>query len=386
MPGTVEAYQAFVVAAPGLELLALDEVRALGVRRARVIEGGGGIEFRASQAELYRVNLHSRVASRVLVRIAEFPATSFAELERRLKRVNWERWIAKGAASRISVTCRKSKLYHSDAVAERVSGVLDKVVGGSPEVLAREEDDGPDPAKIPAQLLTVRLYRDLCTISLDSSGHLLHMRGYRGESGRAPLRETLASAIVMAAPWRHDRAIIDPMCGSGTIPIEAALMARRIAPGLRRAFAFSKWPDFDRQVWGDVRDAAKQAVLAHAVVPIAGSDRDDGAVIASRENAKRAGVEGDIEFVRRSVSECEPTAAEGLVLTNPPYGVRVGDREELRDLYARFGTVLRARFHGWSVGLLSADRRLEGQLRIRLEERLALSNGGIPVRLMVGNI
>lgn len=163
-------------------------------------------------------------------------------------------------------------------------------------------------------------------------------------------------------------------------------MARRIAPGLRRAFAFSKWPDFDRQVWGDVRDAAKQAVLAHAVVPIAGSDRDDGAVIASRENAKRAGVEGDIEFVRRSVSECEPTAAEGLVLTNPPYGVRVGDREELRDLYARFGTVLRARFHGWSVGLLSADRRLEGQLRIRLEERLALSNGGIPVRLMVGNI
>jgi len=386
MPGTVEAYHAFVVAAPGLELLALEEVRALGVRRARVIEGGGGIEFRASQAELYRVNLHSRVASRVLVRIAEFPATSFAELERRLKRVNWERWMAKGSPSRISVTCRKSKLYHSDAVAERVSGVLEKVLGGSTGVVATEGEEGPDPAKVPPQLLTIRLFRDVCTISLDSSGHLLHLRGYRGESGRAPLRETLAAGILIGSPWRHDRAIIDPMCGSGTIPIEAALMARRIAPGLRRAFAFSKWPDFDRQVWGGVRDAAKEAVLGKAAVPITGSDRDDGAIAASTENAKRAGVGGDIEFRKRSVSECEPTASQGLVLTNPPYGVRVGDREELRDLYARFGTVLRTRFHGWSVALLSADRRLEGQLRIRLEERLTLSNGGIPVRLMVGNI
>lgn len=381
---TPETYEAFAIVAPGFESLGLAELRALGLRRARPIEGG--VQFRGSREDLYRVNLQARVTSRVVVRIADFSATSFPELERRLGRVNWARWISHGAHTRISVTCRKSKLYHSDAVAERVTGVLEKVVGSAATVQAPDTAGVPDPTKVPAQLVLVRLDHDRCTISLDSSGHLLHMRGYRGESGRAPLRETIGAALLFAVPWRHDTAIIDPMCGSGTILIEAALLARAIPPGLKRTFAFTRWPDFDRDVWGRVRDAAKAAIRPTAGVPISGSDRDVGVVKAAEENAKSAGVGADIEFTHRTVSECVPVGDHGLVLTNPPYGVRVGDRDGLRDLYARFGSVLRERFHGWTLGTLSADLRLEGQLRVHLEERLAFSNGGIRVRLMVGRI
>lgn len=381
---TVETYDAFAIVAPGLEALALAELRALGLKRARAIDGG--VQFRGSREDLYRVNLQTRVATRLVVRIADFTATSFSELERRLSRVNWLRWIAPRAATRVRVTCRKSKLYHSDAVAERVTGVLGKVLGAAATVEAREDDEQPNPATIPSQLVLVRLDHDRCTISLDSSGHLLHMRGYRGESGIAPLRETLASAMILAAQWRHNSNIIDPMCGSGTIMIEAAMMARAIPPGLKRSFAFSRWPDFERDVWGQVRDAAKASIRASAGVRISGSDRDEGAVRASQDNAKRAGVEGDIEFTQHTVSECRPTADHGLLLTNPPYGVRVGERDGLRDLYARFGAVMREHFHGWHLGLLSADRRLEGQLQLHLKERLAISNGGIRVRMMLGKI
>jgi putative N6-adenine-specific DNA methylase len=381
---TLETYDAFAIVAPGLEALGLGELRALGLKRARAIEGG--VQFRGSSEDLYRVNLHSHVVSRVVVRIADFTATSFSELERRLNRVNWQRWIAPLAATRIRVTCRKSKLYHSDAVGERVTGVLGKVIGSAPTVYSREEEERPNPAAIPAQLVLVRLDHDRCTISLDSSGHLLHMRGYRAEAGIAPLRETIAAAMLLAAAWHHDSDIIDPMCGSGTIAIEAAMIARSIPPGLKRSFAFSRWPDFDRDVWGQVRDLAKAMSRKAAGVKITGSDRDEGAVRASVENAKRAGVEGDIEFIRRTISECVPTGDRGLILTNPPYGVRVGDRDGLRDLYARFGAVMRERFHGWSVGFLSADRRLEGQLQVHLKELLAFSNGGIRVRMMFGKI
>lgn len=380
----LEMYDAFAILAPGFEALGLAELRSLGLRRARAVEGG--VQFRASREELYRINLQSRIASRVVIRIADFTATSFPELERRSRRVNWQRWIGVGAPTRIRVTCRKSKLYHSDAVAERVAGVLQQVLGVPSSAEPREEDDAADPTKIPPQLVLVRLDHDRCTISLDSSGHLLHMRGYRGNSGRAPLRETIAAAMLAAVPWSHDSDIIDPMCGSGTILIEAALIARAMAPGLMRAFAVSRWPDFDRQLWGQVRDAAKAAARPTAGMRLIGSDRDAGAVEAARENALRAGVAGDIEFTRATVSECRPSGDRGLVLTNPPYGVRVGDRDALRDLYARFGSVLRDRFHGWNVGLLSADRSLEGQLQVHLKERLAFSNGGIRVRFVVGKI
>lgn len=367
-------------------MLALQELRALGARGARVVDGG--VAFRSSRELLYAVNLESRLCSRAVVRIAEFDATSFPELERRLRRVNWGRWIGSGNPARVRVTCRKSRLYHSDAVAERVVRMLEQEVGAPSATEEGDDENESVDGPVAPQLLLVRMFRDRCTVSLDSSGPLLHMRGYRLAIAKAPLRETLAAALVVATVSDQHEAIIDPMCGSGTIVIEAAFCDRRIPPGLRRGFAFERWPDFDSGVWARVRSTAEGRMHPAAQRTIVGADRDAGAIAAAQQNAMRAGVDRDVALERRPLSALEPPPGvkRGLIIANPPYGVRVGERDALRDLYARFGDVLRGRFGGWTVALLSADRRLEGQLRIALTERLAFSNGGIRVRLLVGEL
>ncbi|MFN8574052.1 MAG: hypothetical protein U0132_18490 [Gemmatimonadaceae bacterium] len=382
---TPETYDAFAIVAPGLEELARRELRELGARGPRMIEGG--VSFRASRELLYRANLCARVVSRVVVRASVFHAASFPELERRLKRVDWSRWLTSHVPTRVRVTCRKSRLYHSDAVAERVSTVVAAATGSAPETGGDDEGDD-DGGQRPAQLLLVRLDHDECTVSIDSSGQLLHQRGYRLAASKAPLRETLAAGAINATLKAQYKAIFDPMCGSGTIPIEVAMLLRRIPPGLSRTFAFQRWPDFDQALWERVRGAAEAGILPSAGIPIIASDRDQGAIKSALDNAKRAGVLGDIVFEAKpiSASSAPPNVGRGLLLSNPPYGVRVGDRDSLRDLYARFGSVLRERFAGWDLALISADRRLEAQLRVSLRDVLSFSNGGIPVRLVVGSI
>ena len=203
---------------------------------------------------------------------------------------------------------------------------------------------------------------------------------------KAPLRETLAAAALHATGWRGDTPLIDPMCGSGTIPIEGALIARRVAPGLGRQFAFESWPDFDSGLWHDVVSAAKARAIGSAPAPITGSDRDAGAIQAAISNAERAGVLGDVELSERPISAIQPPPAPGWVVSNPPYGVRVGERDRLRNLYAQLGNVLRAKCPGWRFALLSADPALERQLRFPLEPILRTSNGGIDVRLVTGEV
>ena len=374
--GSRPQYDAFVITAPGLERLVVDELKALGCDNARAVEGG--VTFTASRRALYEANLHLRTASRVVVRAAEFDAKAFHELERRSGKVAWESFISPSLPVSLRVTCRKSRLYHSDAVAERLAGaIMSRVTGGR---LAPEESDAA------SQLILVRLLHDRCTISVDSSGPLLHLRGYRQALAKAPMRETLAAAALLATGWRGDTPLIDPMCGSGTIPIEGALIARRIAPGLGRQFAFESWPDFDSRLWGEVVAAAKARMIARAPAPITGSDRDAGAIQAAVSNADRAGVLGDVELSERPISSMQPSAMPGWVVSNPPYGVRVGERDRLRNLYAQLGNVLRAKCPGWRFALLSADPQLERQLRFRLEPILRTSNGGIDVRLVAGEV
>jgi putative N6-adenine-specific DNA methylase len=374
--GSRPQYDAFVITAPGLERLVVDELKALGCDDSRAVEGG--VTFAASRRALYEANLHLRTASRVVVRAAEFGAKAFHELERRAGKVPWETFISPSLPVSLRVTCRKSRLYHSDAVAERVASAIMSRVTGT-HVASAESDD-------PTQLILVRLLHDRCTISVDSSGALLHLRGYRQALAKAPLRETLAAAVLLATGWRGDRPLIDPMCGSGTIPIEGALIARRIAPGLGRQFAFESWLDFDSRLWGDVVAAAKAQVIAHAPAPIVGSDRDAGAIQAAVSNADRAGVLGDVEFSERPVSAIQPSATPGFIVSNPPYGIRVGERDRLRSLYAQLGNVLRVKCPGWRFALLSADPQLERQLRLRIEPILRTSNGGIDVRVVAGEV
>jgi len=226
----------------------------------------------------------------------------------------------------------------------------------------------------------------VCTVSADSSGALLHVRGYRQQVAKAPLRETLAAAVLLGAGWTDATPLVDPMCGSGTIPIEAARLARRIAPGRDRAFAFLAWPGADIDTWRAIVSEACDAERQRAPAPIACYDRDAGAIAAVRANAERAGVLRDLELSVQSISALRPAAPPGLIATNPPYGVRIGDADRLRNLYARFGDVVRRQRPGWKLALLSADRRLERHTGLRFEERFATRNGGIPVRLVVATI
>jgi putative N6-adenine-specific DNA methylase len=363
----------FAVAAPGLEPLVVDELRTLSAGRALEVEEPepGGVGFRTDLAGLYAANLHLRVASRVLVRVGSFHAAGFPELERHARRLPRSRFIQNGQAVTFRVTSRKSRLYHQDAVAERLLGAV------SAAVALKSGDDGRG-----AQEFVVRLYRDACTVSADASGELLHRRGYRLDSAKAPLRETLAAAMLAAAGWTGQAPLLDPMCGSGTIPIEAALLERRIPPGLARSFAFERWPEFDPRAWNVVRDRAREQVLPASPVPIQGSDRDAGAVQAAIANAERAGVGADVQWRRAAISAIEPSGPAGWVVTNPPYGVRVGERKRLRDLYAQLGNVLRAKCPGWEVAMLTAHPELEHQTGLPLQPAFETTNGGIRVRLM----
>lgn len=375
---TPQNYDAFAITAPGLEPLAAAELHGLGVSYAEAVEGG--VTFSASRPVLYTANLQLRTASRVIVRASEFGATAFYDLERRATKVPWDTFLSPNSGVALRVTCKKSRLYHSDAVAERVAAAIVGRVRGARIV----EDTGDDDADAQAQLVVVRLFHDRCTISVDSSGALLHRRGYRQAIGKAPMRETLAAATILATGWRGQSALVDPMCGSGTIPIEGALIARRMAPGLHRSFAFERWPDFDAKAWREVRAEAESAVLPRSPVVIQGSDRDEGAIEAARANAARAGVDADIEFVVRSISAAEAPADRGWIISNPPYGVRVGERDPLRNLYAQLGKVVRSKFAGWYLALVTADAGLERQLGVGLRPVLRTSNGGIRVRVMGG--
>ncbi len=374
----------FAATPPGVEAITAAELTALGLTPGATEPGG--VSFPATPRGLYAANLELRTANRITVRLAEFPARAFYELERKAKRVPWSTVVGPGASVRFRVTSRKSRLYHLDGIAQRltncVNGQQSTVNGTNPD--GDDESDGP-PADESAQLFIVRVFRDVVTISADSSGALLHRRGYRLDPAKAPLRETLAAAMLLGAGYDGGAPLVDPFCGAGTIPIEAALLARRIAPGLRRAFAFERWPSFEGEAWRDVKAEAESRVLARAPAAIAGSDRDAGAIEAARSNAARAGVEADIAFRRAAVSSLEPPEGPGFLVTNPPYGVRIGERDALRDLFARFGQVARARFPGWTVALLAAHAEHARATGLELQPVWSSSSGGVKVRFFRGS-
>lgn len=383
-------HDCWAVVTPGFERVAAQELRALGLQPG---DGEpGGVPFRATPTELLGANVSLRSVSRVIVRVAEFQARAFHELERLARAVNWSEFVTPGTAVRLRVTCRKSRLYHSDAVAERVAKAIARAV---PDVrleniheAADDEGsaDGAAPVDHSAQLFVVRLSHDVCTISADSSGELLHRRGYRLATAKAPIRETTAAGLLLALGWNGTTPLLDPMCGSGTIAIEAAMIARHIAPGVHRAFACERWPTTPVAASGAVREAARNAARARAAVRLLSSDRDAGAIAASQANAERAGVTADVEFRQCALSAMEPPPGRGLVLVNPPYGDRVGDRGALRNLYAQLGNVARAKCAGWTLAFLSADRAYEGHVGLPFREVLAFRNGGIPVRFVASEV
>ena len=339
----------FAVCAPGLADVLLSEVRALGVQ-GRAEPAGVQVE---DDAQLARLNLWLRTASRVLVRMGEpFRATSFPELVKKASALPWERFVRRGASAEFNVTCRKSRLYHSGAVEQRLR-----------EASGLREGEG--------QLFVARFENDLCTVSADSSGALLHQRGWRGPQAKAPLRETLAAALLLAAGYDGSEPLCDPFCGSGTIAIEAAHIAMRRAPGVMREFAFMKWPRFDAKAFEKLREEARRGERA-APAAIAASDQDAGAVAAARENAHRAGVRLDV--AQRRVDALPADAGPGLIASNPPYGVRIAAGSALRDLVESM-----KRRPQWRAALIVADKsRPPGKWR----QLLRTQNGGLWVEVL----
>jgi len=394
----------FAVCAPGLEPFTALELRQLGLLppvqgddapetsgRDRAAQGeNGGVSFAGDLNEIYLANLHLRTASRVLVRLGEFYAAAFSELRKKAGRLAWMRYLKPGQPVAINVTCHQSRLYHSDAVAERIAGAIGDCLGEQPQVIR------PDPAvsysngetNLQPQLVVVRLVQDLCTISIDSSGELLHRRGYRLATAKAPLRETLAAGVLLASGWDKISPLIDPFCGSGTIAIEAAMMALSIAPGRDRRFSFMSWESFAPAVWEVFTGENAHQVRGRRTeignkLNISASDRDAGAIQAALANATRSGVENDIEFSHRAVSAIEPIG-RGWVVTNPPYGLRISANKDLRNLYAQLGNVLRVKCSGWHVGVLCSDSRLLNNLGLHLDTSISLINGGVKVKLARG--
>ena len=384
-PGLLKLY---AVCAPGLEPYMGQELRNLGITPAGMPaapgahagEEEGGIEFTGYRKEVYRANLHLRTASRILVRLGEFYTTTFSELRKKASRLPWEKYIRPGQPVTFHVTCRKSRLYHSDAVAERIQGAIQDHLGKLPAASKLQEG-----SENSAQLIIIRLVNDQCTISVDSSGELLHRRGYRLETAKAPLRETLAAGLLLASGWDGLSPLIDPFCGSGTIPIEAALMANHIPPGLQRRFSFMDWPGFSAVEWQKILDSARGGDQPPPV-QIYASDRDAGAIQIAQSNAGRAGVTKSIQFTCQAVSSIEPPAGPGWIVTNPPYGVRVTSNHDLRNLYAQMGKVFRLKCPGWKFGLLCSDMKLLGNTGLEYAEMLNLVNGGIGVKFATGKV
>lgn len=332
-----DTFDIFLVTAPGLETHLADEARAAGFSVSGIIPGG--VTATGGWPDVWRANLTLRGATRVLVRLAGFRAMHLAQLDKRARKLPWTDWLRADTPLRVDAICRKSRIYHNKAAAQRIEGAL--TAAG----LALSNE-----API---TLKVRIEDDFCTISVDSSGDSLHKRGLKQQVNKAPMRETLAALFLRAAGFNGTEPIFDPMCGSGTFPIEAAEIALGLLPGRTRSFAFEKLASFDAEAWEAMRHSGNPVT---SDLLFSGSDRDQGAVAMSVANAERAGVNHVTRFTCAPIgTAAPPEGAPGLVISNPPYGGRIGNKKPLFGLYAAFGERMKEAFPGWRVALVTSD-------------------------------
>lgn len=333
----------FLATAPGLESVLCEEVKANGFRAPKAVPGGVTIEGRWH--DTWRANLVIRGASRVIARLVRFRASRLADLERQARAVPWGEVLRADRPFRVEATCAKSRIYHSGAAAERIANAIHDALG------AQRADEA-------AVTVRVRIESDVCAIGIDTSGDLLHKRGFKEAVGKAPMRESLAALFLRQCGFDGREPVVDPMCGSGTFVIEAAEIAAGLMPGRARRFAFEELATFDADAWQKLR-AARLAGATTPGVRFYGSDRDAGAIAMARENAERAGVAAITEFRRQPLSAlAPPDGPPGLVIVNPPYGARLGDRKQLQALYRALGRTLIEKFPCWRVGLVTSDAAL----------------------------
>ncbi|HVY40496.1 MAG TPA: SAM-dependent methyltransferase [Polyangia bacterium] len=377
-----ESLRWFAVVAPGLEPAAEREVRGLeGVHEVTAV--AGGVEWTAPPLGGLEANLWLRTVTRVVARVGSVEAREFGKLRRRAAELPWDRFLARGATVSIRASATRSRLYHTGALAETAALAIADAVPGV-RVAGKDEEQ-------PAAAVLLRGEADRFTFSVDASGERLHRRGARIEVGAAPMRETLAAGLLALAGWDPSQPLCDPVCGAGTIAIEAALQAVDRAPGLDREFALEDWPLFAAfgELAAALRERARARVRPGAPAPIVASDRDPAVIESATRNAARAGVAEQIGFACRDLGDARPTSERpGLVIANPPYGRRLGDPRAAVRVYRDLGRLLRAHFRGWRAAVV-VPARLPGAgdaLRLTLPDHHRLRNGGLPIELRVGAI
>ncbi len=377
-----EALRWFAVVAPGLEPAAEQEVRALeGATEVTAV--AGGVEWTAPVLGGLDANLWLRTVTRVLARVGSVEAREFGKLRRRGAGLPWDRFLARGAVVSIRASTTRCRLYHTGALVETAALAIADAVPGV-RVAAKDEDQA-------TAAVLIRGEADRFTFSVDASGERLHRRGARIEVGAAPMRETLAAGLLALAGWEPNQALCDPVCGAGTIAIEAALQAVDRAPGLDREFALEDWPLFaaSGDAAASVRERARARVRPAAPAPITASDRDPSVIESAARNAARAGIAEQIAFACRDLGDARPQPGQaGLVIANPPYGRRLGDPRAAVRVYRDLGRLLRAHFRGWRAAIV-VPARLPGAgdaLRLTLPDHHRLRNGGLPIELRVGSI
>jgi len=363
----------FATCPRGLELLLAEELRQLKAEKIHAV--GGGVQFGGDFFLCYRVNLESRISSRVLWQVARGDYRSEDDIYRTAYAPRWTDWFDPARTLRVDISAIKSPLTSLNFVTLKIKdAVCDKIrrtSGRRPNIDTREPD-------IPIQgHLSDREF----TLYFDTTGEPLFKRGQRISTGEAPLRENLAAGIIRLAGWVPGIPLLDPMCGSGTILLEAAHMALDIAPGLGRGFAFEKFKNFDSRLWRDLLRQSRARQKPRVPLAIYGSDFSADVLKAARANLMAAGLEKVVSLKRADVLETAAPAKKGIIVTNPPYGVRIGEQQALAEFYPKLGDVLKKQFSGWHAYLLSADMRLPKLIHLAASKRTPLFNGALECRL-----
>lgn len=358
-------FEIFLVATPGLEAPLAAEARALGWTPE---VQPGGVTIRGGWGDVWRANLMLRGATRVLARIGQFRALHLAQLDKRSRKFPWADVLRPDLPVKVEATCRASRIYHAKAATQRVERAISEELGAPISAEA-------------AIVVKVRIEDDLVTISLDTTGESLHKRGHKQAVAKAPMRETMAAMFLREMGFDGSQTVLDPMCGSGTFVIEAAEIALGLVPGRSRSFAFENLASFDPNAWEQLRSPRK---TQPADAQFFGSDRDAGAIRMSHANAEKAGVAGITRFDCLPIADLHPPAgaAPGIVIINPPYGARIGNKGPLFGLHAAMGEVFRSRFQSWRVGIVTSEGGLAKATGLRFAAPGPIvAHGGLKVRL-----
>ncbi|MGL5378719.1 THUMP domain-containing class I SAM-dependent RNA methyltransferase [Clostridium sp.] len=348
----------------GLEGITAKELKALGYEDLKT--ENGKVYFTGDEMDIAIANIHLRTADRILINMGEFEARSFEELFQGTKNIKWSELIPKDGIMHVNGKSVKSTLY---SVPDCQSIVKKAIVKSMSEAYGIEtfEESGP------LYKIEVAILKDKVTLTIDTSGPGLHKRGYREEAGMAPLKETLAAAMVLISRWKESYELVDPFCGSGTILIEAAMIMQNIAPGMCRKFTCETWPTMDEEIFEQVREGAERAIK-HKDIKLIGYDIDGRILKVARSNAQKAGVSKYIEFQRRDFNEFSSSNKYAFVITNPPYGERLGEKEEVFNLYKTFG-LFKRRFSAWEYNILTSFENFEGPFGRKASKNRKLYNG-----------